>query len=115
MVLNNIKKFLENYKNLYIPKKITRPPPRPIRPQRPTKSTTSTTSKTEAPEQFETDTSKSYNIISSLVWWLITGYAIYLSFKCNNGFNLGHFILAFLFSPFYIIYHLFATKLCNTI
>ncbi len=54
-------------------------------------------------------------MISSLIWWILVGYASYLSFRCSNGFNLGQFALAILFPQFYIIYHIFATNLCNTI
>jgi hypothetical protein len=85
MVSNNVKKFIENYKNLYIPRK---------------------------KENFNCNSSE---FISSFIMWLLTGYAVYLSFKCSNGFNLGQFTLALLFSPLYIIYHIFATNLCNTI
>ena len=49
----------------------------------------------------------------ALVSWLITGFAVYLSFKCSNGFSIGPFLLALLFSPFYIIYHIFDSKLCG--
>ncbi len=54
-------------------------------------------------------------MLSSLVWWILVGYSAYLSFKCSNGFDLGQFALALLFPQFYIIYHIFATNLCNTI
>ena len=31
--------------------------------------------------------------------------AIHLSFKCNKGgFNIGHFLAALFFAPFYVIY-----------
>ena len=87
MFSNNIKKFIETYKNLYIPSK---------------------------KEKFNSNCI-SADDISSIIIWILTGYAVYLSFKCNNGFNLCQFVLALLFSPFYIIYHIFATNLCNTI
>ena len=38
-------------------------------------------------------------------------FALYLSFKCNNGLNLIDFLLAFFFTPCYLIYRLFAG--CN--
>ncbi len=85
MVSNNVKKFIENYKNLYIPRN---------------------------KEKFNC---VSTDDISSIIWWILIGYAVYLSFKCSKGFNLGQFLLAFTFAPFYIIYHIFATNLCNTI
>jgi hypothetical protein len=44
--------------------------------------------------------------IISLFWTLVTFYAIYLSFKCNNGFNILGFLGALIFSPFYIAYKL---------
>ena len=37
---------------------------------------------------------------------IITWYALYLSFKCNQGFHLGSVLVALFFSPIYIIYRL---------
>ncbi len=94
MIINIFKKTLESYINLYIPKK---------------------------KEMFD-DNGNSYyiditlyNIIMTIILWLLTGFAAYLSFKCSNGFSIGPFILAILFAPFYIIYHIFATNLCGII
>ena len=39
-----------------------------------------------------------------IVWFLIAIFALYLSFKRNNGFNLGSFLVALLFPPIYIVY-----------
>ncbi len=39
-----------------------------------------------------------------LIYFVLTCVAMYLSFRRNNGINAVSFILAFLFSPFYIIY-----------
>jgi len=36
-------------------------------------------------------------------------YAIFLSFKCNHGFSLGSFLVAF-FCPYIYIIYIFATK-----
>lgn len=44
--------------------------------------------------------------IISLFWTLVTFYAVYLSFKCNNGFSLLGFLGALILSPFYIAYKL---------
>lgn len=45
------------------------------------------------------------NFFISLSWTLLGLYAIYLSFKCNKGgFNIGHFLAALFFAPFYILY-----------
>ncbi len=38
--------------------------------------------------------------LSTVVWL----YAVYLSFKCNKGFSLGSFLLAFCCSPCYVAY-----------
>ncbi len=54
-----------------------------------------------------------YNITMVIISWIIFGFAIYLSFRCHNGFDLGGFLLAFFFSPFYILYHLALTNLCG--
>ena len=45
------------------------------------------------------------NLLISLSWTILGLYAIYLSFKCNkNEFNIGHFLAALFFAPFYILY-----------
>jgi hypothetical protein len=53
-----------------------------------------------------TPTTELVNFIISLCWTLLGFYAIYLSFKCNDGFNLLHFLAALFFSPIYMIYML---------
>lgn len=46
-------------------------------------------------------TSRTGQIIS--FFWSILGlFAIYLAFKCNNGFNLGHFVAACCFPILYV-------------
>jgi hypothetical protein len=39
-------------------------------------------------------------------WTLVSIYAIYLSFKCNKGFDIWGFLGAFFFGPLYIAYKL---------
>jgi len=48
-----------------------------------------------------------------LIYLIITLMALYLSFKRNNGFNLGSFLIALFFPPIYIVYY-FATHIANT-
>ncbi len=99
MVIDTIKKVMETYSNVYFPD---------INNKR-------------SKENFQDDDdscngdSCDYVIIMAIISWLVTGIAVYLSFKCSNGFSLGQFLLALLFSPIYIIYHLFATKMCGMI
>jgi hypothetical protein len=64
-------------------------------------------------EHFENSSGFLYNIIMVIISWIIFGFAIYLSFRCHKGFNLGGFLLALFFSPFYILYHLALTNLCG--
>jgi hypothetical protein len=85
-----LKKALESYANLYFP-----------------------FNKISKKEKFD-ETSSEY-IIGLLVYWLVNLFAIYLSFRCNKGFNFGSFLLAFFFGPFYIIYHLAVTNLCGLV
>ena len=85
MVVNTIKKVMESYKNLYIPKK---------------------------KENFD-DNIPIYNYVIALIMWIVSLFAIYLSFKCSKGFDIGQFLLAFIFAPFYIVYHLAVTNLCG--
>ena len=42
------------------------------------------------------------SILVSFFWTLVSFFAIYLSFKCNKGFNFGHFLAACCCAPFYI-------------
>jgi len=51
--------------------------------------------------------------ISNLIFTFIVFLAVYLSFKCNNGFIFGDFILAIFFAPFYIIYQLAVNNMCG--
>ena len=44
--------------------------------------------------------------VLSIFSTLMLIYALYISFKCNKGFNLGSFLLACCCSPFYIAYRL---------
>jgi hypothetical protein len=39
-------------------------------------------------------------------WSLVTIYAIYLSFKCNNGISVTGFLGALIFGPLYVAYKL---------
>ena len=49
----------------------------------------------------------------SMFYTIITLYAVYLSFKRNNGFDLISFIIAVLFAPIYIIFHIATTGSLN--
>tara|TARA_Y100000590_G_C15687865_1_gene1002295 strand:+ start:526 stop:807 length:282 start_codon:yes stop_codon:yes gene_type:complete len=63
------------------------------------------------------------SIIIGLIYTLVCFFAIFLSFKCNEGkFAFGGFLAALCCSPFYIAYKLgtsmdkcFPPKLLNTI
>ena len=49
----------------------------------------------------------------TLILLIVNIYAIYLSFKCNNGFSLIGFLLSYIFGPCYIIYaYLFNYEKC---
>jgi hypothetical protein len=89
MLVDKAKKMIESYVNLYIPKK----------------------------EKFENETAddNSYNLIVTIISWLVLGFAIYLSFRCKKGFDIGHFLLAVFCAPCYIIYQLATSSLCGLI
>jgi len=88
-VVNQTKKILITYSSIYFPKKR---------------------------EHFTSDDDYFYKIIMTLIAWIVFGFAIYLSFRCNNGFSVWGFLGAFLFSPIYVIYKLTSTpKLCGFI
>ncbi len=46
----------------------------------------------------------------SMLYFCLSMFAAYLSFKCNNGFELGDFLLATCCSPFYIAYRFAVDK-----
>jgi hypothetical protein len=84
--MNIPKKILKTYSSLYIPRKS---------------------------ENFESEGDATYSLLINLISWIVLGFAVYLSFRCNKGFNLGGFLVALFFSPIYIIYHLATSKLCG--
>jgi hypothetical protein len=90
MVVDTAKKIIESYVNLYIPKK---------------------------KEKF-TSVNKGVplmSLITAFISWLVAVFAIYLSFRCSKGFNIGQLLLALFCAPCYILYHLAVTKLCGLI
>jgi len=66
------------------------------------------TSYTTGTEKVETqsETMKVLSWIGGLINTFICFYAIYLSIKCNKGFNLGSFLAACCCAPCYVIYRL---------
>ena len=44
------------------------------------------------------------------MYYLLTLLAFYISFKCNDGFDLGGYILAAICPHIYIIYHLAVSR-----
>ena len=44
--------------------------------------------------------------MSYIILIILSSYAVYLSFKCNNGFDLGGFLSALIFPMLYIPYKL---------
>ena len=44
---------------------------------------------------------------------ILTCVAVYLSHKCNSGYNVFHFLLAFFFPYVYIIYILAVRGMCD--
>ena len=91
MLVDKAKIMIESYVNLYIPKK---------------------------PEKFNSDDNTNdytFNLLTTIISWLVLGFAIYLSFKCKKGFDIGHFLLAVFCAPCYIIYQLATSQLCGLI
>ena len=46
----------------------------------------------------------------SMLYFVVMIFALYLSFLCNNGFDLGSFVMALFFPYIYIIYKLATGK-----
>ena len=72
---------------------------------------------TQPPSKFfqsVNSTSTIASVISNIFYTSVMIFALYLSFKCNSGFNLGSFLLALCCSPFYIAYRL-AVPCTNTL
>jgi hypothetical protein len=58
----------------------------------------------------------SYSLTLTFIAWIVFGFAVYLSFKCNNGISFWGLAGAICFSPIYIIYKLTSTpKMCGLI
>jgi hypothetical protein len=79
------KKVLETYKNIYLGPFLN---------------------KKEQYDNSSSDSNNSYDPLFSLVAWIIFLFAVYLSFRCNNGFSVWGILGAIFLSPFYIIYKL---------
>lgn len=61
--------------------------------------------------------SSSYEIKSAIYGifhTMMAFFAMYLSYKCNNGFNTGSFLLALFFPYIYIMYILATRGMCDT-
>lgn len=50
--------------------------------------------------------------ILAILHFVVSLYAIYLSFKCNNGFNFGSFIVACCCPYIYILYAAAVNNFC---
>ena len=59
----------------------------------------------EEPEK-KNDKNSVLKLIQYFIFVILFFAAIYLSFKCNNGFHLGDFLIACCCSPCYVIYRL---------
>ena len=51
------------------------------------------------------------NKIFKVQHWVLFSFAVFFSFKVNNGFNLWSFIIAIVFPEFYVIYALVTNDL----
>ena len=58
------------------------------------------------PEDRDLKIKRILNLMYSVITIILTFYAIFLSFKRNNGFDLGSFLLACCFGPCYVLYAL---------
>jgi hypothetical protein len=54
-----------------------------------------------------------YRHLYGLIYLLISMFALYLSFKCNNGLDVGSFLMALLFPYIYIPYKLAVSGMCD--
>uniref|UniRef100_A0A6C0HWU4 Uncharacterized protein n=1 Tax=viral metagenome TaxID=1070528 RepID=A0A6C0HWU4_9ZZZZ len=118
------KKIIETYKNIYlgpflnkkekfqdISSSSSSAPVTSSSSSAPVTSSSSTTpstipSSTTTTSSLSEDKYYTYDPFFTLIAYIMFFFAIYLSFRCNNGFSFWGFLGAFLFSPFYIIYKL---------
>jgi hypothetical protein len=54
----------------------------------------------------------SYSVVYSVFHSIIGLYALYLSYKCNQGFNFGAVLLACCCPWLYVVYHLVTSGGC---
>ena len=64
----------------------------------------------EPPQKCE---NKIFKNILTIAHFLIMFYAVYLNFKCNNGFNFGTFLVAIFLPEFYILWVIVVEKFCK--
>lgn len=83
---------------------------------KPMDNTNNQTVQTVEPVQMtETKTSGVGRYIYSVFHLIMSLVAIYLSFKCNNGFSFGSFFVAFCCPYIYIIYVLATQGTCGVL
>lgn len=54
-----------------------------------------------------------YNPIILTIYFIITCFAVYLSWRCNKQFEFIHFMFALLLPEIYIIYSLATSGMCG--
>lgn len=54
-----------------------------------------------------------YRHLYAIICLFLVMFSLYLSFKCNNGFDLGSFVMAAFFPVVYIPYKLAVSGMCN--
>ena len=53
-----------------------------------------------------------FNSIYAIFFMVLLIFALYLSFKCNNGLDLGSFLMALFFPYIYVPYKLAVSGTC---
>ncbi len=110
------KKVLETYKNIYLGPFLNKKEKFQASTSTTQNITTASSSKSSDDCDDYDDSYYPYDPLFTIIAYIIFFYAIYLSFRCNNGFSVWGFLGAFLFSPIYIIYKLTSTpNMCNYI
>ena len=66
--------------------------------------TATVTGSPQAPPDKNDEKQSVTSMVINFFWCVVCLYAVYLSFKCNNGFDLGGILIACCCSPCYIAY-----------
>jgi hypothetical protein len=96
MIIDYFKKYINTKKELFTPLKIVN------------------NKKSQATEHFNHyDYCDYYNPVSLTLYFIISCFAVYLSWRCNKQFNFIQLLFALIVPEIYIIYQIAVSGMCG--